>query len=214
MNLTAIANGEPPIPKDGWKAFLNYSGIAEGMVGLPAPNLVFYFPLLTQNFSGFGGSRYWTMIASPVPDMDGGREQSVWFRFQQLICAGKDRGPPCSLKGSPQYYDTYWYSYNPITTRWIRPELMANASGFYANLLRVQRYWDRELAAEGMMSVQLPESTTTNGTWLTQQSIFAFVRSMISRDDTWHPRYGVLPGCECHGEHDRLARGILRPPQD
>lgn len=33
--------------------------------------------------------RYWTMIASPVADMEGGREQSVWFRFQQLQCAGE-----------------------------------------------------------------------------------------------------------------------------
>ena len=27
-----------------------------------------------------------------------------------------------------------------------------------------------------------------------QQARFAIVRSMISRDNTWHPRYGVLPG--------------------
>ncbi|KOO26820.1 tat (twin-arginine translocation) pathway signal sequence domain protein [Chrysochromulina tobinii] len=194
MNLTAIANGEPPIQIDGWKKYVNFSGMAEGLVGLPSPNLVFYFPLLTQNFSTWGGSRYWTMIASPVPDMQGGREQSVWFRFQQLKCAGPAMAPPCALHGKPQYYDTYWYSYSPITSRWIRPELMANASGFYANILAVQRYWEAELAAEGMMALELPETPTTNGTWLEQQSVFAFVRSMISRDDTWHPRYGVLPG--------------------
>ena len=183
MNLTAIANGEPPIQIDGWKRYVNFSGMAEGLVGLPSPNLVFYFPLLTQNFSTWGASRYWTMIASPVPDMQGGREQSVWFRFQQLICAGPAMAPPCALHGKPQYYDTYWYSYSPITNRWIRPELMANASGFYANILAVKRYWEAELAAEGMMALELPETPTTNGTWLVQQSVFAFVRSMISRDD-------------------------------
>ncbi len=75
-------------------------------MGLPSPNLVFYFPLLAQNFSSWGGSRYWTMIASPVPDMAGGREQSVWFRFQQLQCAGKAMAPPCALHGKPQYYDS------------------------------------------------------------------------------------------------------------
>ena len=106
MNLTAIANGEPAVPADGWKAYVNYSGIAEGLVGAPSPNLIFYFPILHQNFSSFGGSRYWTMIASPVPDMEGGREQSVWFRFQQIICDGPHMQPPCSLKGQPQYYDT------------------------------------------------------------------------------------------------------------
>ena len=89
------------------------------------------------------------MIASPVPDMQGSREQSVWFRFQQLVCNGPDRQPPCRLLGSPQYYDTYWYTYSPITARWIRPELAANASGFYRNLLDVKRYWDSTLEAEG-----------------------------------------------------------------
>ena len=134
------------------------------------------------------------MIASPVADMQGGREQSVWFRFQQIICTGADMGPPCKLHGSPQYYDTYWYSYSPITTRWMRPEMMANATGFYTNMLLVQRYWEKELAAEGMMKLELPPSSATNGEWLKQQSIFSFVRSMISREDTWHPRYGVTPG--------------------
>ena len=77
--------------------------------------------MLRQNFTGFGGSRYWSMVASPVPDMQGGRQQSVWFRFQQLRCAGAHLAPPCVLHGAPQYYDTYWYSYSPITRRSIRP---------------------------------------------------------------------------------------------
>eukprot|EP00966_Prymnesium_polylepis_P056116 1298149-Prymnesium_polylepis.1 len=44
------------------------------------------------------------------------------------------------------------------------------------------------------MELQLPSDSGTNGTWLVQQARFAIVRSMISRDDTWHPRYGVIPG--------------------
>lgn len=192
MNLTAISAGEPPITN--FLNYVNFSGMAEGLVGGVHPNLVFYFPILPQNFSSFGGSRYWTMIASPVPDMEGSREQSVWFRFQQLECTGSNFGPPCKLRGTPQYYDTYWYSFSPITTRWIRPDQMANASGFYGNMLLVKRYWDAELAQEGMMQLALPEGPTTNGTWLAQQGLFSIVRSMISRDNTWHPRYGVLPG--------------------
>jgi hypothetical protein len=194
MNLTAIAAGEPPI--HDFLKYVNFSGMADGLVGGEHgyPHLIFYFPILPQNFSTFGGSRYWTMIASPVPDMEGGREQSVWFRFQQIKCIGARLAPPCTLLGKPQYYDTYWFSFSPITTRWIRPELMANASGFYSNLLRVKRYWDATLAAEGLAEVQLPVSDSTNGTWLQQQALFSLVRSMISRDDTWHPRYGVLPG--------------------
>ena len=193
MNLTAIAHGEPPV--HDFQKYVNFSGMAEGLVGAPSPNIIFYFPILAQNFSTFGGSRYWTMVASPVPDMEGGREQSVWFRFQQVRCAGPSRtGSSCRKFGKPQYYDTYWYSFSPITSRWIRPELMANASGFYSNLLAVHQYWESTLRSEGMMDVRLPETSATNGTWLTQQSTFSMVRSMISRDDTWHPRYGVLPG--------------------
>ena len=155
MNLTAIAMGEPAI-KDfityinfttmadglvgGAWVWVGECGWVGGWVGecTPVtwpveyaiagvnPNVIFYFPIIKQNFSAFKGSRYWTMIASPVPDMEGGREQSVWFRFQQLACAGEadDFKPPCALHGAPQYYDTYWYSGSPanITNRWIRPE--------------------------------------------------------------------------------------------
>ena len=128
MNLTAISRDEPPI--HDFLRYVNFTGMAEGLVGGDRgyPNLIFYFPILPQDFAAFGGSRYWTMIASPVPDMQGGREQSTWFRFQQIRCAGTHRRPPCERIGDAQYYDTYWYSNSPITTRWIRPELRANAS--------------------------------------------------------------------------------------
>ena len=194
MNLTAQAAKEPPITD--FLQYVNFSGMAEGLVGgdKALPNLIFYFPIIAQNFSAFGGSRYWTMIASPVPDMEGGREQSVWFRFQQLKCAGRDFAPPCAMLGAPQYYDTYWFTNSPITNKWIRPELAANASGFYTNLLWTRDWWDAELAAEGMMDLALPTAGGTNGSWLVQQAHQAIVRSMISRDATWHSRYGVLPG--------------------
>ena len=99
MNLSALAAGEPPI-KD-FKQYLNFSFIADGLVGGHEPNVIFYFPVL-QNVTA-PKSRYWTMIAAPVSDMKGGREQSVWFRFQQLECAGPHAAPPCQLHGEPQY---------------------------------------------------------------------------------------------------------------
>lgn len=199
MNLTAIANGEPPI--HDFLKYVNFSAMAEGLVGghKGEPNLVFYFNILPQNGSSYA-KRYWTMVASPVPDMEGSREQSVWFRFQQIVCSSSSSSSSssCRLHGRPQYYDTYWYSYSPITTRWIRPELQANATGFYANLLRVRRFWEKDLAAENMMQLSLPDtagsSNGTNGTWLAHQATFSIVRSMISRDNTWHSRYGVQPG--------------------
>ena len=102
---------------------LGHSLLHSLLVGQPAPNLVFYFPLIKQNFSSWGGSRYWTMIASPVPDMQGGREQSVWFRFQQVRCEGAYLAPPCSLYGAPQYYDVPYHSPSNQIPWCLRPRL-------------------------------------------------------------------------------------------
>ena len=69
-----------------------------------------------------------------------------------------------------------------------------SARDFYVMLLENRRYWDAELAGEGMMELQLPSPTTTNGTWLHTQAVHSIVRSMITRQNTWEPRYGVCPG--------------------
>jgi hypothetical protein len=45
-----------------------------------------------------------------------------------------------------------------------------------------------------MMELVLPSPAETNGTWLELQARQTIVRSMISRENTWHPRYGVNPG--------------------
>ena len=192
MNLTAVAMNEPPI-KD-FKQYLNFSFIADGLVGGFEPNVIFYFPVIANVTAP--KSRYWTVIAAPVADMKGGREQSVWFRFQQLQCAGADAAPPCKLHGTPQYWDTYWYSRSPITKNWVPPDKIAGADGFYENLLLTRQYWKQTLADEGMSELLLPSKSggATNGSWLHTQATHAIVRSMISREDTWHGRYGVLPG--------------------
>ena len=44
------------------------------------------------------------------------------------------------------------------------------------------------------MELSLPSPASTNGTWLANQAVHGLVRSMITRQDTWHPRYGVTPG--------------------
>ena len=76
------------------------------------------------------------------------------------------------------------------------PRSVATASGFYENLLVTRRYWRRTIADEGMAELSLPSAPgcATNGTWLAMQAVHSVVRSMISREDTWHGRYGVLPG--------------------
>ena len=123
--------------------------------------------------------------------------QSVWFRFSTLACAGPNMAPPCALQGPPAYFDTYWWSRapDPGGTGEIGPENSSSAVGFYANLREVRRWWDAELAAEGMMELKsLPSPASTNGTHLKAQSIGSVIRTMINRKDTWFPRYGVNPG--------------------
>eukprot|EP00966_Prymnesium_polylepis_P166755 3854484-Prymnesium_polylepis.1 len=137
------------------------------------------------------------MVASPAPDMQGSREQTVWFRFQQIECAGVGMRPPCKLVGSPpQYWDTYWWSRAPAEgpTNLTGPVQAATASGFYASLLENRRWWEQELRAEQMMQLSLPSPSSTNGTRLVMQMQHNIIRSMITWHGTWGPRYGVLPG--------------------
>ena len=75
------------------------------------------------------------------------------------------------------------------------PVNATSGSAFYRTLLDNRRYWDAELAAEGMMQLSsLPSPPSTNGTFLHQQAVHSIVRSMITRSNTWEPRYGVCPG--------------------
>ena len=102
------------------------------------------------------------------------------------------------------YWHSYWFSRFPganasdtaeqtLRTGPINP---TPASAFYATLLENRRWWDAELAAEGMMELSLPSPASTNGTWLAAQAVHNLVLSMILRNEKWGPRYGVLPGCE------------------
>eukprot|EP01079_Euglenida_sp_SAG-EU17-18_P010526 gene10526-9255_t len=48
MNLTAVANGEPPV--QDFHRYVNYTGMAEGLLGgsESLPNVVLYFPIIHQ----------------------------------------------------------------------------------------------------------------------------------------------------------------------
>jgi hypothetical protein len=203
FNLTNIAQGGAPI-LDGAQ-YINSSLMAEGLVGDWLPIVVFYFPVVpTSPYlpKNARGSRYWTMVASAAPDMHGSREQTVWFRFQQVECAAASGGKQprstplgCQLVGAPQYWDTYWWSRAPgnSTTSTYGPTAAASASGFYASLLANRAWWERELTLEGMMDLSLPSPRSTNGTQLAMQMRHNIARGMITWHDTWGPRYGVLP---------------------
>ena len=131
------------------------------------------------------------------------------FRFQQLECEGPlwaapgGPPPPCSLVGWPMYWDSYWFNRFPganatdtdAQTLLTGPTAATGAADFYGTLLSSRRWWRAELAKERMMSLpSLPSPASTNGTWLLQQARQALVRSMVTRENKWHPRYGVRPG--------------------
>ena len=101
-----------------------------------------------------------------------------------------------ALFGSPQYWDTYWWSRSPANgpTNTTGPATAASASGFYQTLLENRRWWADEFAAEGMHELSLPSPTSTNGTWLLTQMRHNLIGGMVTWHDTWGPRYGVLPG--------------------
>ena len=135
--------------------------------------------------------------------MKGSPEQSILFRFQQIECAGPNKGPPCKMHGWPMYWDSYWYSRFPGANKTdtnkqtlvTGPINATSSSLFYSTLLESRNWWHNELANEGMMSLSsLPSPASTNGTWLKNQALHAIVRSMITRQNTWEPRYGVCPG--------------------
>ena len=89
FNLTNIAEGGKPIMNRD--QYINQSAMAEGLVGGDLPMVIFYFPVLPKDKNSYlsadvpaNSSRYWTMIAAPNPDMEGSREQQVWFQFKQV----------------------------------------------------------------------------------------------------------------------------------
>jgi hypothetical protein len=142
--------------------------VEEGLVGGFLPIVVFYYPVVNS-------SNYWTMVAAPKPDMQGSREQDVWYRFQQISGSG-------DLVGNASYFDTYYWSGpgpGPVS---------APAAPFYANMLDVHRYWTSTFKNESQLEVSLPNVASTNGSWLHLQAKHGMVKGMITRVDTWHPR--------------------------
>ena len=62
-------------------------------------------------------------------------------------------------------------------------------------MVAFQRYLDEQASnVHSNCTILYDVITTLKGTWMSKQATFAVVRSMISREDTWHPRYGVMPG--------------------
>ena len=207
INMHNKATAEPQQTYNG-------SASADGLVGGVLPTWVTYTPMLANssldNKTVMQPGRYWTVMQVAVQaqecnaqqDQTCNPEQNVLIRFQQVVCTGPDRKPPCKIHGWPMYWDSYWFSRFPgvnktdanTQTLLTGPVNATSSTSFYATLLDNRRYWDMELAAEGMMEISLPSPSSTNGTWLKTQAVHSIVRSMITRQNTWEPRYGVCPG--------------------
>ena len=200
FNLTNLREGGTAFKDDAKTTYVNQSGMAAGIVGGHLPIVVYYFPVVNASPylpNGTSKQRYWTRIASAAPDMKGSREQTVWFRFVQIECAtAATTKSDCKQIGSPQYWDTYWWSRAAAggATNATGPAAATGPDGFYASLLENRLWWDAELAAEGMMELKLPSAVTTNGTQLLNQMHHQIIQGMITWHDTWGPRYGILPG--------------------
>jgi hypothetical protein len=107
------------------------------------------------------------------------------------------------------YWDAMAYSHFPGAndsdtahqTLITGPVNASQAVGFYKNLLALRKWWAAELAVEGMMELSLPSPASTNGTYLKTQAIHSIVRSMITRQGVFHPRYGTTPGFGTDSDH-------------
>ena len=64
-----------------------------------------------------------------------------------------------------------------------------NAQGFYASLLKFSLYWNKTFTQEGGMEVSLPAHGIDVGAFAKH----SVARMMITRRDTYHPRYGAPP---------------------
>ena len=128
--------------------------------------------------------------AAPVPDMQGSMEQDAYFRVQRIAENGT------VLRA--QYYLNYAYTAGAFqdpeqVPASGEPPNSIIANEFYANVLEQQAWWASELENEGMMGLDLPYHDETDGVTLRQMATHGIIRDMITRKNTFFPKYGVLP---------------------
>ena len=123
---------------------------------------------------------YWEVTAVPKAENDGNHELAVFYRFQQVLVDGSSG--KLSL-GTAVYFETYQYVAGAFT---------AEPQHFFDAMLAQRKYWDSTWKAEGLMRVNLPMGGATDGSMLLDQAHHGLVKDMITRLDTWWPRYGVV----------------------
>ena len=204
------------IPED-----FDQTNIFHGLVGGELPVLVWVFPVKTPNSTAahhepnnqqeknlsashhqtatvdadqvVAGCR-WEMTVVPIADVEHNHEQPVMFRFAR-VCGS-------TLSGEPLYFDTNIYT----------PDYLPPSEDFYNALLGQRSYWSNTWDAEGLMRMQLPSVAGTDGVTLRDQAVHSLLRDMITRVDTFFPRYGVCGGaggCAYGDPHNNGFQEIL-----
>lgn len=180
---------------------LNRSATLEGLWGGHLPIISFSFAMLRSNAtmddgaeevgSGAASGGWIEFTAVPKPDMKGSIEQGVMFRLLKLGASGQVL--------DAKYYDTYVYTSAGGT--WGRAPAegqngtSTTASRFYSTVAEQVAYWQATWQSEGLMELELPHRPQdTDGAMLAQLAKHGLVRDMITRQQTFFPKYGVLPG--------------------
>jgi hypothetical protein len=164
-----------------YKDALKRNGTLEGLWGGHLPIISLSFPRVEGGWIEF--------TAVPKPDSQGSVEQDVMFRLLKLSANDSVL--------EAKYYDTYVYTAgHPHTypgAGQSADSLMARR--FYDTVSAQQAYWSDTWAREGLMGLSLPARPhDTDGAMLHQLALHGIVRDMITRKQTFFPKYGVLPG--------------------
>eukprot|EP01051_Picozoa_sp_SAG22_P007445 SAG22_NODE_525_length_9470_cov_21.475936_1_plen_658_part_00 len=173
---------------------LDPQDVSEGLLGGELPILVWSFGVLVPDGAdGSAGSAAcrWEMTVAPVADVGGNHEQPAFFRFIKLCGA--------AASGAPLYFDTNIYT----------PDYSPPAEDYYATILGQRQYWDDTWEREGLVGLQLPGQ---DGALLVDQLRHSLLRDMITRVDTFFPRYGICGGaggCAYGGPHNNGFQEIF-----
>ena len=163
-----------------FKDALNITGELEGLWGGFLPIISYYFPRVAGGYIEF--------TAVPKPDMQGSMEQDAFFRVQRTAANGTVL--------NAKYFDNYAYtagafqSPSQVPASGEPPNSIV-ANDFFATLLEQRKWWEEELANEGILGLSVPSDTGTDGTRLHHMAIHGIIRDMITRRNTFHPKYGL-----------------------
>jgi hypothetical protein len=181
-----------------FKDAIEPTGQLEGLWGDHLPIFSYWWPMKA------GGWIEYTAV--PVADMHGSMEQDAYWRVQKLAANGT------VIKA--QYYDNYAYTAGAFqgpdqVPASGEPPNSIIANEFYAAVLEQRQFWEDEFEREGLFRLSLPPSTQTDGVTLQSMLHHGIIRDMITRKNTFFPKYGVLPNGYAMPEADGFPQTFI-----